>query len=294
MNNMLKTGLILIILGALASIVFGVLSGTDAESFFGTISYTYTEKTYAQDTYSGLDLTIEDRNIIVLPSTSDEIVLKYYVSDSETITMDETGSTLVMDYDNRWYENVGFNWNLDPEYHRLYVYLPLTIVYSLNLKTSNGKIEFSDYSLASSLSLTTQNGDVVLNDVTVSGDIELMTSNGRIELENVTTAYTIDAATSNGRIIISGVSAKDVSLYTSNGYINALALEADNIEAETSNGHITMGVAGNFADYHVRMTTENGNYYLNDAKVAINQYNTDKENKVYLQTSNGDISVSFD
>jgi len=295
MYKLIKVGLVLIIIGFIASVGFGLVSGASFNSYFGDEDFTYVEKTYAADDFTGFDFNLANKAVIILPSETGNIDIKYYDSDLNWIEVDETGSELVLQSENEWYSNLVVSFNLISisKYADFYLYIPVTEKYDITIDTANGAVTLDDYLVAGNLYLTTSNGAITLTNVESDGAIDLTTSNGRITLTNVETPDEISADSRNGRIVLENVNALAIDAETSNGSIIGSGLETSNIDAHTSNGNIELSIICSFADYHLRMTTSNGSYYLNDHKVSTNNYNTDKNNELLLDTSNGNIEVNF-
>lgn len=295
MNKIIKIAIALLILGFVGSVVFTIVSGTSFGEITGTESYEYIEKTYAKDQFTGFDFSLANKSVIILPSETDDIVIKYYESELNWIEIDDTGSTLVFDNKTKWYVGMiwGWNWYRSPQYQKLYLYVPLDIIYAYRIDTSNGEFTMSEGINASTIDLQSSNGDMTISDVQATGSIRVKSSNGEITLTNVETTTSVDARTSNGRIVFSDISASSILVRTSNGRITGTRIDTPSLDAQTSNGLVDVEVSGNQADYHLTMTTSNGSYYLNGTKVTTNSYHTDKTNTVRLQSSNGDVKVRF-
>jgi hypothetical protein len=295
MNKIIKIAIALLILGFVGSVVFTIVSGTSFGEITGTESYEYIEKTYTKDQFAGFDFSLANKSVIILPSETDDIVIKYYESELNWIEIDETGSTLVFDNKTKWYVGMiwGWNWYRSPQYQKLYLYVPLDIVYSYRMDSSNGNFTMSEGINASSIDFLSSNGDMTLTDIQVTGSIHVKSSNGNLTLTNVVSPTSVDARTSNGRIVFSDVSASSILARSSNGRISGTGIDTPSLDAQTSNGLVDVTVSGSQSDYHLTMATSNGSYYLNGTKVTTNSYNTDKTNTVRLVSSNGDVKVRF-
>ncbi|MDD5294061.1 MAG: DUF4097 family beta strand repeat-containing protein, partial [Candidatus Izemoplasmatales bacterium] len=200
MNKIIKIAIALLILGFVGSVVFTIVSGTSFGEITGTESYEYIEKTYTKDQFAGFDFSLANKSVIILPSETDDIVIKYYESELNWIEIDETGSKLVFDNKTKWYVGMiwGWNWYRSPQYQKLYLYVPLDIVYAYRMDSSNGEFTMSEAIHASTIDFQSSNGDMTLTDIQATGSIHIKSSNGKITLTNVGTQSSMDARTSNG------------------------------------------------------------------------------------------------
>ncbi len=295
MNRIFKAGLILVIIGFVSSIVFGVLAGEEFPAYFGNEEYEYTELTYSADEFATFDINLENKAVTILPSTSGNIEVKYYESEHDSVTVDDDSLTLILDNDTKWYYNWGLWFNIfrSGTYNHFYLYLPTDTAYDIDLNTANGDIICDDSLLAGNVSLETANGDITVAGLSVSGSLVMTSLNGIITVENADIGTDLEITTSNGRIVLDDVNAPEIDLQTFNGKIKATGVVVEDLIAKSSNGEIEIGISGAFQDYHVEMTTTNGNYYLNDEKVTTNAYHTDKTNDIELETVNGDVKITF-
>lgn len=150
-------------------------------------------------------------------------------------------------------ELVGGEWVIEPVWpdgqalsnERCAFTIGLPDAASLDLETSNGRIEFAGF--AGPAHASTSNGEITV--ASHEGPVDARTSNGAVELKRV--AGPVKARTSNGRITIELVAAGPVEAKTSNGRID-LTVPAGftgRLSADTSNGRVTAEVgAGAKAD----------------------------------------------
>lgn len=295
MNRIFKVGLLLLILGFIASTVFGLLSGTTFGSMYGDENYTYVKKTYAADQFEGIDASLQNKSVNIVFSASGLLEIEYHESDTNWIVVDESTGTLSLVNESKWYANfvVGLNvFNLN-DYARVTIHLPMNTEYDLSIHTANGNIDISDYNKAKSIDFQTFNGEIELTNITASGSVQLGSSNGEIQATNVITPQTLDIDTLNGKIDLFNVSALEITCDTSNGSIYGKTIATDMLECQTANGNIEMDILGQFEDYHLLMTTDNGSYYLDGTKVTVNNYHTDVASKIQLSSINGNILINF-
>lgn len=144
-------------------------------------------------------------------------------------------------------ELVGGDWVIEPVWpdgkalsnERCAFTIGLPDAASLDLETSNGRIEFAGFS--GPAHAATSNGEIKV--ASHNGPIDASTSNGAVELKGV--AGAAKARTSNGRITIELLAAGPVEARTSNGRID-LTVPAGftgRLAADTSNGRVTADLA---------------------------------------------------
>ena len=142
--------------------------------------------------------------------------------------------------------------------------------------------------------VTTSNGAIIIEDA--KGNISAYSSNGAITIENVD-GY-VAATTSNGRIEVTGTTGIK-NLHSSNGVINTEIYDfQENITISTSNGGITVYINPSL-NADIEMETSNGQITISGITLNLK---TDEEkhkegtlgdsgNKIFIQTSNGNIKL---
>jgi len=294
MNKYIKIGLFLIIIGIVAFVVVAVLN--DSFPKFAVEEFTLVEKTYAKDRFEDLTIDLINQQVIIEPSETDELYIKYYDSERLYINVTEGEQILEMESVN---ERFPFNflysiaYVISPEYTKFYLYLPADTTYDIDLETDNGRITISDYLEAGTLSLETSNGEIRLENVTATGTISLDTSNGRITLDNASSLENISMSTSNGRISLEDVTAERIDCDSLNGDVIGTNLVFADLDVSTSNGSVDISLSRAFADYYLKMSTVNGHYTLNNERTSQNAFNTSADNTIDLRTSNGNIAIDF-
>ena len=138
---------------------------------------------------------------------------------------------------------------------------------SMDLKTSNARIELERTEAKTFLKAKASNDRIECRDVRCGGEMTLRTSNGHITLENARAAARLEAVSSNGSIQAEGVDSRDVMLKTSNASIKGT-------------------LAGRQADYAIDSGTSNGSNSLPNAQSG--------EKRLSVHTSNGSIRVGFE
>lgn len=286
------TALFLIGIGAFA--IFSILSEDSVFASVDEDDFTYHELVYEAAEFAALDFEFVNRDMIIRTSDDNQIKVTYHTTDKDHVIVNEDDNILTVENDVEWWNNLFFGWNtfIHDEFYDVYIYLPSSQIYNLDIHTSNGVFDVAQMDQISQLFLSTSNGRITIADVSCD-EIVVVTSNGTINLENVIVATSISADTSNGRIYLTDVSAEDIDADSSNGKIIATGVSAQDIALETSNGDIELDVLGNKVDYRVDMDTTNGDMTYDGIGVSQTSFNQDAINRIDLHTSNGDIELSF-
>ena len=154
---------------------------------------------------------------------------------------------------------------------------------SLKLTTVNGAIEISDLS-APQTEIRTTNGEISLRNVS-AGQIDLRTTNGRVEGSGIQ-AETLAGGTTNGTVSISEIQVESADCSSVNGDVRIRG-RADRVSAKTTNGDVEITLAGERADYEIDGATARKAF-------AGNQPGNGSGKRVYLRTTNGDLSLSIE
>ena len=194
---------------------------------------------------------------------------------------------------NKTIVNISFRTFTDPP--RLDVYLPSAIYELVQISSTNGSIEISDFDI-NDLQIESTNAGIEVADIV--GNINVRTTNGRIRayringsdstirttnasVEVVDIVGNIDAVTRNGRITISDVAGETVIIETTNNQIELRNIKGD-IKAQTRNGRIMLNNVT--IEQNVRLQSTNG-------KVLVNLGNEPENATFDLRTTNGHRSI---
>ena len=314
MGKLFKLALALFLIGVG---VFAIFTAISDEPIWGSVNddeYVYSELIYDADEFTGFDFDFSNRNFIVRTSEDDQIKVTYYGTERENITVTDTGDVLRIKDDVEWIFQIFSGWNsiiTDNEIFDVEVFLPESVIYDIDFDTSNGtfdilemdNIDVLDFHTsngrtdlvdcsATTVNVYTSNGQIYVEDCE-SSSFDLDTSNGRIELVNVTATGLIKLDTSNGRIILTDVTAATIYGDTSNQRIEATNINCDDVSLDTSNGDITLSIYGDKDDFDVYMDTSNGDMVYDGIEVSQERFNTGEDNKISLDSSNGDIELIF-
>lgn len=291
MKAIIKLSVLMLVIGAIGSITFGLLANDALKDELELTEVTYT---YDKTRFSTIDLSFENNPVVILPSETDDIVITFNYDQYETVTETKTETGLGIKVTSKWYErlffgSMVFNFNMF-ENRTVYVYLPVA-QYSLHVSTSNGAIRLSDLSLGIT-TLRSSNGAITVKDSSFVGLLKNVTSNGTISLNNIT-AQIIENTTSNGPIILDNLTADTIKASSSNGRISGTNITSDYLTTSTSNGSIDLNINGAFADFKVKTRTSNGDVEINNQNYGNDTYHESKTPFVSAITSNGDIDLTF-
>lgn len=291
MRAIIKIGVLFLIIGAVSSIVFGLVANEQLKEELELTEVTYT---YEKTRFSTIDLSFENNPVVILPSETEEIVIRFNYDQYETVVETKTETGLGIKVTSKWYERLFFgsrifNFNLF-ENRTVYVYLP-DVLYNLHVTTSNGAISLDDLSLGSS-NLTSSNGAIKVKNASFNNHLKNVTSNGMINLYGIT-ADIIENKTSNGPVELNNLIASTIKATSSNGRISGEDITTDYLSAYTSNGSIDLAINGAFADFKVKTRTSNGDVKINNQTYGNDTYHESKTPYVSATTSNGNISLFF-
>jgi hypothetical protein len=275
MRILFKVSLLLIIVGAFLFGAFYIINGGYTPGV-GDSDVELIEISYDAIDFDEIRVVMINKSIQVLPSTSDKIELKYYQSEKNWIEISTEGN--ILDIENKteifhmffnW-----FSWFQNQAFHQFILYLPLDMIFDLDLSTSNGAIDISDLSELGTLRLRSSNGAIVLGEITLINSIDAYTSNGLVEFNQLIVQNLAKARTSNGKIIVEKTTVGELDVQTSNGAVN-------------------VELHGTHSMYRIDMATSNGSKTLNGVKTDASIVNPSASLDVRVRTSNGPISIRF-
>lgn len=294
MGKLFKIALGLFLVGIGVVAIFSIISEDNLFAMVNDEDFVYHEYTSGDADFDKLSFNFDNRDFIFRASDTDEIKITYYTTEKDPVDVTEDGTTLRLENEILWYNQVLIGWNFftNDDYYDVNVYLPVTDEYEIYLIDSNGSVEFNGVSNLTDVFVTTSNGRITLD--TVSADsMDLISSNGELRLTNVVTTDSLNVSTSNGRIYLTDVVAVDIVGSTSNGKIIVTNLTTESVTLDTSNGDIEINLAGDKNDYDVIMSTSNGDMVYDGLETSQEFIYTTGDYTVILNTSNGDISLTF-
>ena len=293
MNKLLKYGLAFLLIGLGVVLVF---SATANSTVFGFTDENYTlhEESYSFDAFEAIDLDFQNRKIYVLESSDDEIHVKFYTHEKDMFEYSDLDNELNITNSRKWYYNIfSFDIFSNREFFKVYLYLPTTTsIESLKVKSSNGLLSLDVNATFDIIDFKTSNGRIdILN--LEANNVIATSSNGSINIKNLIVTNKIDLYTSNGEVAIENVTAPIIEANTSNGKIKAENIVTDNIDLDTSNGDVYLSIIGEKDEYRVTLSTSNGSKTYDGLKVASGTINSEATKPIRLDSSNGDVEVTF-
>lgn len=263
MKKLSLTGLILFIGGLLIFLVTFTFTGFDLSKL--STMPEYEQKSYVSKTEI-TSVKIEDNNTEIYfdKSPDNNVHVRYCENDKDYYKITENGELEFKKVSERQWFDKAFSINLNIP--SISVLIPENFKGSINIETSNGKIDVKNIS-TDDFKASTFNGKIEISEVSASGAVKLKSSNGGINIDDVNSQNKITAETSNGKISTDDISAKN------------------EIKLATSNGAIEGSVIGKISDFSITSRTTLGKNNLP---------NTNGGNKkLTAETSNGSINIEF-
>lgn len=277
MRKIIGVTVLLVFLGVVFTVVGFLLSDNTDFVIFDTADYTLKELTYEAVEIDDLKLILNNREVSIVPSETDQIIITYYESENDWFDVEKDDNQLEIINRTKWF--FGFSWGLfnlsGSNYDEVKIQLPSSVIdYSIDITTSNGAIELNDLVQLKELKLKSSNGAIKVNDIHVTDYFKIDTSNGKITINDVSSDVLMNVHTSNGGIYLDGLS-------------------TNNLNASTSNGSIEIKISGKYEDYRIEMDTSNGSTYINGVEKNDSVYNPSEQNVLNIDTSNGSIRLNF-
>jgi DUF4097 and DUF4098 domain-containing protein YvlB len=274
MNKLIRFGLAFLLIGL--ALVLVVSTTTNANIFvLDDENFTLNEEDYSKDDFDSFYFDLDNRSVYIEESEDDQIHLKYYTHEKDLVDYEDTENEVNLTITRKWYYNIfSFNVFSDKDYYKVYLSLPADLVIDmLEVSTSNGRVESDVDNVFSTVRLISSNGRMDIANLSAN-NILVSTSNGDIDLNDVVVSSSVDLDTSNGDILINN-------------------LAANEIDADTSNGRVYLLVLGEKEDYRVTLSTSNGSEIYDGLKVDSGTINSSGSKTISLDSSNGDVEVSF-
>ena len=228
---------------------------------------------------------IKDSNMPIefRSSDDDQIHILYFENEETRYTIDsENGSLKMRKNTNRkwfhWFFTIDFaSWDT-----KVVVSIPRSYRGTIEVTTSNGRVEFSDIR-TEQLTAGTSNARIELRDVGITGDLKLENSNGSVLVNGVSVERDFFAQTSNARISVDKTEIGGNGVCrTSNGVIRVADSTAQSFDLDTNNGQIDLERMSAASDLSAE--TSNSDIQLTEADVG---------RSITCISSNGDIKGSI-
>jgi len=220
-----------------------------------------------------INIEYSSDEISIFTGTSDALVIKEYMNRNNKnyyAQITSTGNTVTVKKGNRplfTYLN-----------NRAEVYLPLSYINSLKIKTSSGRIEAVDNIICQDVNIESSSGRITVKNIT-AGKVNIKSSSGNIHGNKVAgNAY---LKSESGNIVIDSIDG-NVSAETSSGHFE-LNRAAGSVNAKTSSGNIKCTTAETSAD--ITLATSSGSVNLN--------LNKNKSFNFTSRTSSGRLNTPF-
>jgi len=284
------------------------------------------ERTFScpADQVAGVYVRTRDFDMVVEPWDGGEVEIRYYVN--ENVEYEESFEGGVMrltrtplELTRRWFV-MGFRSERltlrvrVPAEHRLAgdfgstndgIAVSGLAFDTLGVRTSNGRIDVRDVTVAGELKLRSTNDSLTLTNVSARGRVEAITTNGRVSAANLrckdlelrstndslrlTDALCRESAqlhSTNGRLHLERVNAPRITASTTNDSIDFSGLEFQNATFTSTNGRITGSLPGPEEDYAITASTTNG-------RVNAGGLRSSGGKALSLRTTNDSIRVGF-
>jgi DUF4097 and DUF4098 domain-containing protein YvlB len=273
---------------ALILLLIGVL-GIAALTFLSSVGNNEMQSKeikISDEEFNHVNITTDDTEVHILPANDPHATVEFSKNrDTYDVHAEIEGDTLAISAEAHWISWFNFDF-LFPTSSMLTLHLPEELYDSLQIETSNGRIQV-DNMQTTDINLKTSNGQIRVSN-TESSAITTTTSNGRVILEDV--KGDIFSEASNGRITLEDVEG-NLSAKTSNGQISLVTEHLDRpIDFETSNGRIHIQTDNEPANTILDVQTDNGEVTI----FGSSNWDTvvgNGDNLIKLRTNNGRVLV---
>ena len=133
---------------------------------------------------------------------------------------------------------------------------------NIDAEVSNGSISLSNIdNVYGNLKTTISNG-YFKADKTRCHTLDIESSNGKVNVSNTGARNAINVNTANGSIEVKNIVSNHISLESANGSIEVKNIVSNNISLESANGYISGNIIGKPSDYNTTSSTSLGNNSL--------------------------------
>lgn len=277
--------------------------------------------------YEDQDITLLDKSTKVIINNSNDEKIHVSYQESEDLHYNITATSDIIKFekkdDYKWYQYI---FTFDFQWPTITISLPDGYSGTLDLKTTNSRIELKNLHTeknitirttndrvklenidAQKIDIQTTNDPVELKNVKSAGDLKIKTTNDKVTLENVEATGNLTIETTNDRVTLENVKAQKIDasttndkiqakntasigsteLKTKNGVINITNLKSGgDIVLKTTNDRIEGTIIGKMSDYKITSKTTHGNNSLPTSK-------TSGTHNLTVTTTNDNINVIF-
>jgi len=162
----------------------------------------------------------------------------------------------------------------------------VSVVNDLSISAISGNIVCSDVSASKNLSCTSRSGDIRCTRIS-AGEISLLATSGNIICDGVDATRDLLIETASGDIRCSDMHAQSASLKATSGNITARRLSVSGLICRARSGDIVIDILGVEKTYRISARSLSGT-------VRVPSGNTQAANSIDLETTSGNIRLSFD
>lgn len=233
-----------------------------------------------EETITSLNIDVEDRSIVIEPTSQTTTTIEHYRKDDEVWQIDLMDEALYISQqdDNDFFD--WFNWGFtNHDKKQITILIPETYIFDVDIQSYTGDIDITDFDKLKDVALETTTGDISLNDFETS-KLNIQSTTGDISVEEVMITNDLEAEVTTGNIHIKEADASSFALQATTGDIDIEQVITNTVLIETSTGDIQI-------DNVVADTFD-----LSATTGQIKMINVDLEDRsLYLDTSTGNIVV---
>jgi len=234
---------------------------------------------------SVVKIQAEDRSVRILPSSDDQLRIRYEAQDDDEIIYHEIdGVFYFRQRERRKFSFLKFNFSRGDS--SIYLDVPKKMIRQIEISTKNGGIKCMDFVDDCSIFLETSNGGIAVENV-IAKKIEVRTTNAGVSIRSVKSNQCTAKSTNSVVKVCDGAFAEKLSMQSTNGALKIDRVIAPDIEMKTTNGSIKGTILGKNSDYEIHSQTSNGSNNMP------NGWGSGKERKLSVSTSNGSIAIEF-
>ncbi|MBU1094785.1 MAG: DUF4097 domain-containing protein [Firmicutes bacterium] len=259
----------------------------DDEAYGDQIEYVTTTSIDA------LNIDVETRNIYIVSSTNDSIVVTYYAHEKDTWNVEEVNGTLNVVQSS---EPIIFSWfnfkRASNEVLTVYIAIPDDLILDYSMGTATGEVIFSQGpDLLLDLSIDANIGDVIIENKTMES-LRIRMNTGDISLNGLVVSGILDAKTDIGDLDISESSSDQFILESSTGDVAMNNLDGNLVDVSSDTGDIHISDANILGV--IELSTSTGNVTVTDAIGTGYDISSSTGNVSFTSTTSMDIRYNLE
>jgi DUF4097 and DUF4098 domain-containing protein YvlB len=245
------------------------------------------------DNIVDISILYSSERVSLFMGTTDTLIIKEYMSDDNNryfARISTSGNSITIGNGRRPFRSIVNAFN-----RRLEVYLPISYMNNINIRTRSGRIEGANL-FCVNITLESSSGNISLNSI-AADNVNINTSSGRININHINSNISIKS--SSGRIHLEKIQG-NISLQSSSGAISIDSIIGD-ILTQTSSGKIDINSntgainastrSGNIS-CTVSETIDNITFNTSSGRVELN-LPQDQNFNFSSRTSSGRITTPF-